>query len=335
MSVGNYDEYAQRMMIRFNDWLSRGLDPETELIREVREKEDREARDITLAELYSRFLDAKRGEVSGKTLVSYGTSRAHLEAHGITALRLSEVGHPRMRQYMRSRQAAGAAASTIHTEVMLVTAMCTWAVNEGMMPNHPLQRLECPRVRNRREVRLTSEQVAALVGAIKQPVQSLVVRFALASGRRKDEILGLRVEDVRLRDIGGAEYSVRHTKGGLARTFPASEWAVSILREAIGDRTEGWVFQGPSGGRYLVDWKVSEFKAAVKALGLTVLTESGQRKMLTFHDLRHVFATQLTDNGADIRDVQALLGQQSVVVTERYTARKKGHKALEKQCRIG
>jgi site-specific recombinase XerD len=57
---------------------------------------------------------------------------------------------------------------------------------------------------------------------------------------------------------------------------------------------------------------------------------------LRSHDLRRVFTTTLTDNDADIRDVQALPGHSSVTVTEIYTGvNKRGaEKALTLQRRI-
>jgi len=60
-----------------------------------------------------------------------------------------------------------------------------------------------------------------------------------------------------------------------------------------------------------------------KKLGLTAV-QDGKPVRLTFHDLRYVFATELTDSGANIRDVQRLLGHGSVTVTEIYTAPSRG-----------
>ena len=95
--------------------------------------------------------------------------------------------------------------------------------------------------------------------------------------------------------------------------FPLGSLAVEVLKRVIGNRNEGYVFICPSTGTHYFTTQKS-FDRAVRKLGLTV---NGTK--LRFHDLRHVFATWLHQQGISLDTIRPLLGHRNRSTTDRYT----------------
>jgi integrase len=99
-------------------------------------------------------------------------------------------------------------------------------------------------------------------------------------------------------------------KGDKRLKLPLSHQAVDVLRRAIGDRNEGYVFLNPRTGDRYYDINYS-FVKAVEKVGLKV--NAGR---FVFHDLRHAFATILHSKGVGLDVIRQLLGHNDLSTTD-------------------
>jgi len=135
----------------------------------------------------------------------------------------------------------------------------------------------------------------------KQRNKALILTLAY-TGMRKGELLRLQVGDI---DFERRVILIRQGKGRKDRVIPMVDRIVVPLRSQCNGRSaQGKVFEGLNArSTYRV------VTSLARACGLDRLHP---------HSLRHYFATQLVERGANLRDVQMLLGHESLETTAVY-----------------
>jgi integrase/recombinase XerD len=137
-----------------------------------------------------------------------------------------------------------------------------------------------------------------------------------SSGIRRVELVGLDVHDI---DEDRGVLLVRHGKGGTSRVVPvgmrARQWIARYVETVrirhLHDVNESALFVTGRGRRIGGKMVTGRMRACLRAAGIT---KSG-----SCHVLRHSVATLMHDGGADIRDLQALLGHALLTSTQLYT----------------
>jgi integrase len=131
------------------------------------------------------------------------------------------------------------------------------------------------------------------------------VQLALHTGARKSNLMHLRWEQI---DSNARTVRFTKTKNNRTVMIPLDDTVLSVLktlREQTADSE--WVFPELQSGRsFRTAWRT-----CLKRAGIT-----GWR----WHDLRHAFASSLSQNGVDINSVRQLLGHADLRSTVRYAA---------------
>jgi site-specific recombinase XerD len=134
---------------------------------------------------------------------------------------------------------------------------------------------------------------------------------------------GLRVSELcnlnRDLDLSRDEFSVRGKGEKIRVVFlsPAAKQAIKEYEKKRGDVDEALFIQLGKNAKNAHELRLTP--RSVERIIKQYAIKAGITRKVTPHVIRHSFATDLLENGADLRSVQALLGHQNIATTQVYT----------------
>lgn len=156
---------------------------------------------------------------------------------------------------------------------------------------------------------LEREEVRSILSVISNKKHHLMLSLAYGAGLRVGEVVSLRVGDL---DFERRKIHLKNAKGGRDRiTILPKTLVASLDTFTRGKNGEEFVFESERGGGLSVRTAQKVFEKAVAFVGI--------KRGVTFHSLRHSFATHLLEDGTDIRFIQSLLGHKNIKTTQIYT----------------
>lgn len=139
---------------------------------------------------------------------------------------------------------------------------------------------------------------------------------AYSAGLRVSEVVGLRLSDI---DSGRMQIRIECAKGKKDRYVGLSILLLDVLRAyllKVRPRPTTYLFEGE---RLSTPYSCRSAQLVFHQ----ARAKGGIEKKISFHVLRHSFATHLLEKGIDIRYIKDLLGHFSIKTTERYLHVKK------------
>lgn len=217
---------------------------------------------------------------------------------------LTDINAVRVEDYQQQR-VREVCPATVNRETALLKHMLNlaerWELRQG---SNPVRFIKFLAEDNLKFQTLSEEDERALLARCPPYLQDMIV-FAINTGLRCGDIFDLQWEEV---DFDGRRLDIIMQKSRKPLRIPLNDPAFSILEAWHGMRKGPYVFYNHMTGDRFRDLKAG-FKLACKEAGL---------KGITWHTLRHTFASRLIRNGTDIVTVKELLGHSTIVVTMRY-----------------
>jgi len=189
-----------------------------------------------------------------------------------------------------------------------------WNLYQG---ESPVKKVKMPTISNQRTRFLSVEEADALLKALKAKSQQVhdMALLSLHSGMRFGEIAGLKVHDV---DLANGLINISDPKNRRPRKayMTATIKAMFQARIPTDAKSNDLIFPDEKGKK--MEFVSKTFPRVVDALGLNKGVKDPRQK-ITFHSLRHTFASWLALQGEQIQTISELLGHRTLQMTMRYS----------------
>ncbi len=171
-------------------------------------------------------------------------------------------------------------------------------------------RIKRPRREKKLPVVLTINEVLRMISLTTNLKHKALISLAYSSGLRREETRTLKPVDI---DSESMRIHVVSGKGKKDRYTILSQKALELLRIYYNaQRPEKYLFE-PVGKKGKVMGAETINKIAKIAA-----SRAGIKKSVSFHTLRHCFATHLLEKGVNLRLIQQFMGHSSIKTTARY-----------------
>ncbi len=279
-----------------------------------------EASPLAVCDDYLRYLSSEC-HLAKNTIAAYGRDMrkfvAWLDGRPLRSLSVGDLS-----DFIGTLHEMGMAPSSVARNVVAVRTFFKYLQLEGAVESNPAELIVTQKMWQRVPTVLSPRSIDAFLGAVRKcdrywqrDVAMLEVLYA--TGCRASEVCNLRVRDLALAD----KYLKCDGKGGKQRMVPIGGRAIAAIELYMGDlrgklatkpiHLPDELFLSRAGRPFdrIQLWRMVKYYAL----------RAGIDPSISPHSLRHSFATHLLAGGADLRQVQEMLGHASIQTTQIYT----------------
>lgn len=284
---------------------------------------------MSLENYCSEFIRYIRFEkrLSPHTVLAYTNDLEQLRAYLLLEYEMEEVSQVadiHIRSWLVSMKELKLSGKSLQRKISAVKSLFKYLMRTGVLTANPILSIKVPKAPRSLPVFLEEQQTEALLeqsysAGFEGGTERLIIELLYQTGMRRGELVQLKESDVefsrkQIRILG---------KGNKERMVPVSESLLNDLKLYMENKRKKF----SESNKFLLSLKSGKqvYPGYVYQVVKRHLEHVTTLKKRSPHVLRHTFATQLSNNGAELNAIKELLGHSSLAATQIYT-----HNNIEK-----
>lgn len=224
------------------------------------------------------------------------------------------------RRYLAHLQRTGYSKSTVVRKLASIRGYFRYLEREGVSESSPFQDVRTPRITKSLPHFLTANEVVRLIeqpdtDSFRGHRDRCILEVLYSTGLRVSELVALDWTDIDRRE--GVLRA--RGKGRKERIVPVGSFALQALTRYRTSIPTEWRGSGEDQPVFLNRFGTRISDRSIRKVLDKYIVRAGLDHKTSPHTLRHSFATHLLDGGANLREVQELLGHQHLATTQVYT----------------
>lgn len=222
-------------------------------------------------------------------------------------LKLDAITPIQLHKFVRYRKSCGLAAASINRDLATIKHLLSYAVECGVIDSNRVEKFKSLKEEQKERPRFSDEQIQRVIDAARADCRPIFI-FIRETGCRHAEALSL--QHWQIQEESGMVVFSEDTKSSKYRYVPLTQSAIEAVKALPPIEGCPYVFYNvKSKDRW--DYCRKPWEQA---------RESVELPEIQVKDLRRHYAINLAENGADMHDIQQMLGHASVTTTEKHYA---------------
>lgn len=225
-----------------------------------------------------------------------------------------------IREYLKRLDEENYSKSSVSQNLSALRNFYSFLVNNNKITSNQFKLIKNPKKEKHLPNFLQPDELQSIFDSIELETplgirNRLIIELLYATGLRVSELVSLE-----LKDINFSSHEIRVTgKGDKERIVFFGDYALKYLKMYL-NRSRSILLNGKKEDILLLNKDGNPITArGIEVVIDKIVNEASLKHNISPHVIRHTFATDMLNNGADLKSVQELLGHSSLSTTQIYT----------------